>query len=87
LINLCNKILKLTKSKIWWANKVVKQVVTCKSNVQLPTFQTFQYPTRLQKKKEKVSSSRNQDLEYRGKKCETWLSNSMLSFIIFSTLN
>jgi hypothetical protein len=46
-----------------------------------------QYPTRLQKKKEKVSSPRNQDLEYRGEKCETWPSNSMLSSIIFSTLN
>ncbi len=37
------------------------------SNIQLPTFQTLlQYPTRLQKNKEKFQTQRNQDLEYRG---------------------
>jgi len=67
-----NKVTKLNNSKFWWANKEVKQVATSKPNIQLPTFQTFQYPTKLPKRLRKGSSSKNHDLRCKGEKCEIW---------------
>jgi hypothetical protein len=52
------KQIATSKPKFWWANKEVKQVATSKPDIQLPTFQTFQYPTKLPKKIRKGSSSK-----------------------------
>ncbi len=49
----------------------MKQVATSKPNIQLPTFQTFQYPTKFPKEIRKGSSSKNHDLRCKGEKCET----------------